>query len=388
MWSKSFELKYGGVTLFFGPGVLRERINYALESIQRALVITSRSAAMVSGALDDVLNALKSKDIEYMMYSNVTSNPSSRYITEIIEIAVSFKPDALIAIGGGSVIDVAKTTSAVYETGITVLDYINNPRPISSSRLRLIVVNLTHGTGSEVNQYAVLTKEGTIEKVGFPTRYPDVSFDDPIYTLTLDRNQSFYTSIDAFYHAYESSTSRRSNLLVVDLAERAVLNIVKYLGRVLKEPRDLESRAMLMYSSLLSGICIDTTRGTHLAHAIEHGISGFNPEIPHGAGLAMVGPLVVEYTHKAVPEISALILRHLNPEIKPIREDALKARRAVEELNRVAGFDKRLSDYGISESDIAHIARFVEKTVAARYGYNTPFEVNYNLIYNILRMLL
>lgn len=388
MWNKPFELKYGDVLVHFGPGALREKISDTLGATKRALIISSKTAARVSGALADVVRTLESIGIEYSIYSNVFSNPSSRVVDEALEYARDFDPDTIIAIGGGSVIDVAKVLSLIYKSNQSALEYMKNPKPTLKERTRLIVVNLTHGTGSEVNQYAVLTKEGSIEKLGFPTRYPDVSFDDPIYTLTLSRDQSFYTTIDAFYHAYESATSRRSNLLVVDMAERSVSYIIEHLEKVLKEPKNLESRTKLMYSSLLSGICIDTTKGTHLAHAIEHGISGFNPDVPHGAGLAMVGPIIVEYTHKAVPELSALILRRINPLIKPTREDAKIARKAVEELNELAGFNKRLSDYGISEKDVDMIAKFVESTVRARYGYNTPFEVDYNLIYLIIKEIL
>lgn len=388
MWNRQFELKHRDVLLYFGPNVVRDKIGSILQSVKRALIVTSKSAAYVSGALHDVVKELSLRNIEYKIYNNVTSNPSSSIVDEVVEMARSFDPDILVAIGGGSVIDVAKVVSIVYRAGITALEYMNNPRLNQEERLKLVVINLTHGTGSEVNQYAVLTKKNTIEKIGFPARYADISFDDPIYTLTLDREQSFYTSIDAFYHAYESATSRRSNLYVIDLADKAVSHIVSHLSNVLERPSDLESRTYLMYSSMLAGICIDTTKGTHLVHAVEHGVSGFDPRIPHGAGLAMIGPIVVEYTHKAVPEISALILRHIDPYIKPIKEDASKAKKAVEKLNQLAGFDKRLSDFGIGQGDLDVIARFVESTIRARYGYNTPFEVSYDLIYSILHSIL
>jgi alcohol dehydrogenase class IV len=384
VWSKKFKVRIGEVDLYFGPGVLVENISRALEGVSKAMIVTSRSAAKVSGALRDVVSALVKSSIEYRVYDKVTPNPSTSIVDELLEELEVFNPSALIAIGGGSVIDTAKLASILYGSGLKTIDYILGAKP-GSKGLKLIAVNLTHGTGSEVDRFAVVTISGTIEKRGMAVRYPDISFDDPVYTLTLSRDQTLYTSIDAFYHAYESATSNRSNLLVLSLAEESVKYITMYLRRVLENPKDLEARTMLLYSSMLAGICIDTTSGTHLIHALEHGFSGFKPELPHGAGLAILGPRIVYYTHKAVPEQSARILKHLDPSIKPISDDADKAMKAVKEFQDNHGFNKRLSDYGIAVSDLKQILDFVEKTIMERFGSNIPFPVDRGLLEEVVR---
>jgi alcohol dehydrogenase class IV len=472
VWSKKFKVRIGEVDLYFGPGVLVENISRALEGVGKAMIVTSRSAAKVSGALRDVVGALEKSSIEYRVYDKVTPNPSTSIVDELIEELEVFNPSALIAIGGGSVIDTAKLASILYGSGLKTIDYILGAKPgfprgnllniskyffasgfpgsvrvftaslpglsglhitqkplihiednnssskthhpqentrreinkfkpathsysqpittifrsvTGSKGLKLIAVNLTHGTGSEVDRFAVATITGTIEKRGMAVRYPDISFDDPVYTLTLSRDQTLYTTIDAFYHAYESATSNRSNLLVLSLAEESVKYITMYLRRALEKPRDLEARTMLLYSSMLAGVCIDTTSGTHLIHALEHGFSGFKPELPHGAGLAILGPRIVYYTHKAVPEQSARILKHIDPSIKPISDDADKAMKAVKEFQDNHGFNKRLSDYGIAVSDLKQILDFVEKTIKERFGSNVPFPVDRGLLEEVAR---
>ncbi len=105
--------------------------------------------------------------------------------------------DLVIAIGGGSVIDTAKVASVVAASGGRVEDYLYF-RMKTKRMIPLIAINLTHGTGTEIDRYAVITIDETRGKRGIGIRYPDISFDDPRYTLTLPENQTLYTSLDAF----------------------------------------------------------------------------------------------------------------------------------------------------------------------------------------------
>jgi len=387
LWSSIFRFKYGGVEVYFGPGALRENIISKIQSYRRVLVVTSRSAARISGALIDVERALRDCSVEYTVYSNVKPNPDTSTANIAAEIARGISAEAIIGIGGGSVIDVAKVISITAKSKVRA-EEVSTRRVEALEALPLIIINLTHGTGSEVNRFAVLTLSGTIEKRGFVARYPSVSFDDPLYTTTLNAKQTLYTTIDAFYHAYESATSKRTNLLAISLAEIAIANISEYLRRALEDPSNLESRTRLLYASMLAGISVDITGGSHLNHAIEHGFSGLNPELPHGAGLAMFGPMVVYYTHKVVPEISARLLRNIDPSIKPTSDDAERAKRAVEEFQEVHGFNERLNNYGISEEDIVRVVDFIVKAISERYHILIPFPTSRELVLSIVKSAL
>lgn len=384
MRNKRFILRINDVELYFGPGSLKEHLSQVVREINTVLIVTSRSAARVSGALDDVIKVLVENNIDYTIYDKVSPNPSTGIVDDIVNYMKTNRAQCFIAIGGGSVIDTSKAASLLIGTGISTRELILGTRPIFKG-LRLIVINLTHGTGSEVNKFAVLTIDGTIEKRGFIARYPDVSFDDPIYTVTLSKEQTLYTTLDAFYHAYEASTSKRTNILVQSLAEKATEIITRYLFKALEKPHDLEARTMLQFASMLAGMCIDIAGGSHLNHALEHGFSGYNPGLPHGAGLAITGPFVIYYTHKAVPEISAKLLKHIDPGIRPISEDADRAMKAVLDFQEKHGFNKRLRDYGIDEQDLRPILDFVERTIIERFVFNIPFPFTRDLLEDIAK---
>ncbi|MEM1618788.1 MAG: iron-containing alcohol dehydrogenase [Desulfurococcaceae archaeon] len=385
-----FSFRYNDVVLHFGVGVLKKIFTRVVSGHSNALVISSRTAARVSGALEDVTSALRSAGVSYIIYDKILPNPDTETADTVIDIAKRENVDLVIGIGGGSVIDVAKVVSLAATTELRSIDLIRGSKQTraSADTLKLVAVNLTHGTGSEVNRFAVLTVKGTIEKRGFTARYPDVSFDDPYYTRTLDRNQSIYTSLDAFYHAYESATSRRTNIMVSSLAQIAITHIVESLPKVLEDPSCIELRARLLYASMIAGLAVDIAGGSHLNHALEHGFSGLQPKLPHGAGLAMFGPTVIYYTHKAVPEVSARLLKALDPSIKPISDDAEKARKIVEDFQKSIGFSERLSDYGISEKDVAPVLDFVERTIVERYHANIPFTVSRGMLERIVLSVL
>lgn len=381
--SNPFKLRYEDVTLFFGAGVLREKLPENVKGSRRALIVSSKSAAKVSGALDAIMDSLREAGVEYLVYDRVKPNPYTSIIDEASRMALESKVDLIIAAGGGSVIDVAKIASITAVTGASAADILRNQGlALNSPRLRLIAVNLTHGTGSEVDRYAVATIDGTIEKRGVAVRYPDLGFDDPLYTRTLSRDQTVYTSLDAFYHAYESATSRYSNPLTATLAREAVGIVTRFLPRVLRDPGNVDYRERLLYASMIAGIAIDQSM-THLGHAIEHAFSGLYPELPHGAGLGIIGPAVVYYTHKAVPEASALVLKPLAPGVKPVSGDAWKAYTAVKGFQESIGFDQRLSDYGVDRSDVEKALEFAMRMINTRYT-SIPFKVDVEILRDIV----
>jgi len=261
-----------------------------------------------------------------------------------------------------------------------VKDYIGGRRYKRS--LPLLVVNLTHGTGTEIDRYAVVTLDDSREKHGLSIKYPEVSIDDPRYTLTLDKRQTIYTSLDAFYHSYEAVTSKISNIFIETMAEKAISIIASDLPKLVNDLRNLELRYRMLYASMLSGIAIDAG-STHIIHAIEHAISGLEPRIAHACGLALLGPRATYYIHKANPIASAAMLKLIDSEIKPFTEYAEKASKALHRFQEEIGFSEKLSDYGFTSKDIDKVVEYTMK----RLGYmitNAPFQVDENIIKDIV----
>lgn len=379
---RSFTLLHGPTKLYFGLNAVQCIKGY-LESSSRVAVVTGRSSAKVSGALDDIVSILKDLGIEYEVISGVTPNPWDYQADEVALKIWELGADAVVAIGGGSVVDTAKFATVIASCGGKAKDYLYFKRKACRFIRKLIAINLTHGTGTEIDRYGVLTIKETKEKRGIPILYPTVGIDDPRYTLTLPLNQTIYTSLDAFYHAYESATTKETSPYIELLSEEAIKLIQEWLPKVIKDLKDLRSRYYLLYASMLAGVAIDSG-STHLVHAIEHALSGVEPKLAHGAGLAMIGPKIVELTHKVRPEESARVLKSLDPSIKPSPEDAPKAREVVKEFQGSVGFKERLSDYGIGKDDFKEVIGLVMRKLRYLWEGVTPFTVSEGLINEIL----
>uniref|UniRef100_A0A7C4FIJ4 Iron-containing alcohol dehydrogenase n=1 Tax=Ignisphaera aggregans TaxID=334771 RepID=A0A7C4FIJ4_9CREN len=378
-----FTLRYALTTLYFGVNALEKAKDF-VAGREKIVVVTGKSSARVSGALSDAEKILREFGVSYTVYNNISPNPWASQVEDLARVIWSEGADAVIAIGGGSIIDAAKVASVIALSGGSVKDYVRGRRP--KRGLPLLAVNLTHGTGTEVDRYAVITLDGEKEKHGLSPKYPEVSVDDPKYTLTLDRRQTIYTSLDAFYHSYEAATSKARTLFVESMAREAVSFIARYLPELVSNLRSLELREKLLYASMLAGIAIDSG-STHIIHAIEHALSGLQPKLAHACGLALLGPRATYYTHKAVPESSASVLRLLDQSIKPIPDDAEKAMKAVEKFQSEVGFDERLGDYGFTERDLDIIAEYAIKRLSYLHT-NTPFPVTEEIVKDIVKSAL
>ena len=358
---RSFKVRASKTLLHFGVGVLRG-VEELLRRFRRVYIVSSRSAARVSGALSDVEQMLKGSGIAYEVFDRITPNPLASTVNTLAERIWRFGAEAVIAIGGGSVIDSAKIASVIACCGGFVEDYVRGSKEPRGS-LPVVAINLTHGTGSEVNRYAVVTLENPRTKLAIASEYtyPLASVDDPQYLRTLPKSQTMYTAFDAFYHALEASCGADSSPYVLALAEEAVKNIVKWLPLALKDPGNAEARYWLLYASMLAGIAIDNSRA-HIIHAMENVLSGINTELPHGAGLAMLGPAAVKHLYRAVPEPLHRILKYLDPGLEPSPEYAERAAEAVKRFHAEMGFRESLRAYGFTEQE-------AEKVIDTVFNY-------------------
>jgi alcohol dehydrogenase len=375
-----FTLRYAQTVLYFGINAL-EKAREFLGGIKQVTIATGKTSARLSGALNDVEKVLKELGVSYTIHDNISPNPWASQAEALAKAIWEEGADAVIAIGGGSVIDAAKVACVIAVSGGTAKDYVRGREPKRS--LPLLAINLTHGTGTEVDRYAVITLDEEREKHGLSIKYPEVSIDDPRYTLTLDKKQTIYTSLDAFYHSYESATSNVRTLFSISMAREATLLITEYLPKLVNNLKSLELREKLLYASMLAGISIDSG-STHIIHAIEHVLSGLQPKLAHGCGLALLGPRAAYYIHKAVPEDSALILKLLDPSIKPVTEDAEKAQKVVEKFQNDVGFAEKLGDYNFTEQDLNTIIEYVLKRLSYLHA-NTPFLVTEEIVKDIIR---
>jgi alcohol dehydrogenase len=244
---------------------------------KKALIITGANSARISGALNDVLNVLEYNKITYSIYDKVSENPLLSNVIDFKNKVEAF--DFIIAIGGGSPIDFAKALS------VSLANNLENVFEIEkiSKAYKIIAVPTTAGTGTEATKNSVINDDVfTKRKKGFAHDciFPSLSFIDPKYTLTLNKEITSDTAIDALSHLLEGIYSKNTSTLVYPYIIEGIKNIIKYLPLCLKDLSNLKYREKLSYAALYGGIAIAQT-GTTLQHSIGYHLT-YKYNISHG----------------------------------------------------------------------------------------------------------
>ena len=278
-------------------------------------------------------------------------------------MALDFGAKAVIAIGGGSAIDTGKSVAILMEypdkTGAELYEYKFDPTKAAP----IVAINLTHGTGTEVNRFAVATLLDKNYKpaIAYDCIYPTYSIDDPGLMTKLSANQTLYVSVDAINHVVEGATSKVASPYAITLAKETIRLVAKYLPDAIKNPEDLTARYFLLYASLLGGIGFDNGL-LHYTHALEHPLSAIKPDLSHGLGLAMLLPSVINCIYKDKAATLADILEPIVPNLKGEADEAKKAAEGVQKWLFDIGVKEKLEDLGFKADDVEKLSKLAFET--------------------------
>lgn len=337
----SFELP---TRILFGIGALRNlRLELDTRGWKSILVVTDKGVAQ-AGLLAPLEEQLAGLD--YVVYDGILPNPTVQCIENALSLAQG--RDALIAMGGGSVIDSAKAINAVKTHGGFVLDYEGNdavPGPCGP----LIAIPTTAGTGSEVTFIAMVTVPERKQKLPLVSRYlaPTLALVDPELTKTLPPTVTAHTGLDALSHAIETIASISAQPISDLLALHAIKLIAENLPRAVKDGSDMGARASLSYAALIAGIAFNNG-WVGLAHAIAHALGGLY-DLPHGLCCALALPAVMEFNLDVRREKYERIAQAFG--VSSADEGIARVR----ELMKAVGVPMRLRDVGVKESDLDRI---------------------------------
>lgn len=364
MWEKDININQineiiSKTKVYFGVGAINKindiLVNLKSKNVEKVIVISGKNAYKATGAWDVVEKALKDNNIGYVNYDKVTPNPTTTGIDEATALAKDFGATAVIAIGGGSPIDTGKSVAILLdkENEGKNADELYELKFSPKSAVPIVAINLTHGTGTEANRFAVAT---LVEKdfkpaIAYECIYPTYSIDDPQVCTKLSPKQTMYTSIDAVNHVIEAATSKVASPYSISIAKETIRLVAKYLPLALKNPEDLEARYFLMYAALLGGICFDNGL-LHYTHALEHPLSAIKHDLSHGLGLAILLPAVVKAIYPQKAQTLADILEPIAPNLSTDPKDAQKAGELVEKWLFEIGVKEKLEDMGYSVDDI------------------------------------
>ena len=362
MWEKDVninEIKEIRVktNVYFGVGAITKIEDIAKDlktkGIDKVVVVSGRNAYKSTGAWDYVEKALNNNGIGYINYAKVTPNPTTDAINEATSEAKAFGAKAVIAIGGGSPIDTGKSVAILLEYPDKTAEELYELKFSPEKAAPIVAINLTHGTGTEVNRFAVATLLSKDFKpaIAYDCIYPSYSIDDPQLMTKLSKNQTLYTSIDAINHVVEAATSTVASPYAITLAKETIRLVAKYLPKAVANLEDPEPRYYLLYASLLGGVGFDNGL-LHYTHALEHPLSAVKPELSHGLGLAMLLPAVIRAIYPDRAATLADILEPIAPGLNGTPDEAEKAAGLVEKWLFEVGVTQKLKDDGFCEGDV------------------------------------
>lgn len=387
---KVVELRCGSID-YFGIGAINrfEGImeQYRKRGIRRVGIVTGKNSYRLSGAWDIVKPVLDETDMEYIHFDGITPNPTVDQIDEAVNLLKDIKPQLIIGIGGGSTIDASKVVAVLLKNTEKTARDIYTDRFTPLEALPIVSINLTHGTGSEVDRYAVATIPEEYDKSGAAAdcMYPEYAIDDPGLMLSLPRKEVLYTSLDALNHLVEAATTKLSSPYTVMLAKEGISLIHRWLPRALDDPADLEARYWLLYASVLGGIAIDCAV-VHITHPLEHTLSAFKPELEHGLGLTILLPAVIKTIYPAAGKTLSEILKPIAPDLKGTLQEAEQAAKAFKEWIGGLGVTQGLSDVGFSEDDLPELLKYLRKSQGESGSISlAPLPVTDELIIKIYR---
>ncbi len=286
--------------IIFGKGGIAQ-IGKELKSVCRTkvLIIAGKGSIKSNGVYDQVTQSLKNYGIEWHEYWGIRANPLLSNVREAIEIAKEKKVDAILAVGGGSVIDSAKAVAAGYYMD-DVWQAFEEHKPVVKA-LPLYTVLTISATGSEMNSGAVITHDEDKKKwpFGGPALYPVTSIIDPQVQMSLPWNQTVNGAIDALSHIMEFYFLGTDEEVIIAQNEALMNTVIKVTDLLQKDEKDYAARASLSWAATvalngLSGIALKG--GDWATHMLEHSLSALHPKIAHGSGLAVMFPAWIKYT--------------------------------------------------------------------------------------------
>lgn len=367
--------------LYFGRGMLNQLSELSMPG-KKAIVLTSNGkSTKVNGTLDRTLEQLKKANIEAVVFDKIMENPIREIVMEGATFAKENHCDFIVALGGGAVLDSSVAISAMATNDGDLWDYVvggtGKALPLKKAGLPIVTtITTTAGTGSEINCWGVISNLETKEKIGFgnPILTPVMALVDPELMVTIPSKYTAYQGFDALFHNTEVMMSKGINILSETIALSAIENIAKYLPRAVKDGKDIEAREHIAYGSTMASMAMQLT-STTAQHSMEHAMSAYHHNLPHGAGLIMISKAFAEYfiekhacDDQFVKMAKAMGIKDAN---KP--EDFITALVSLQEACGVA--DLKMSDYGIEKSESMTLAINARETMGGLFLAN-PCELN------------
>jgi alcohol dehydrogenase class IV len=385
-------------TVLFGPGQ-RHQLPHLVSAIAAHLLVTTDARMATTPEFTEVVEAIRAAGVEVSIYAETEPDLPREDIVAVIDRFGNTEIDAILGIGGGSCMDLAKVVSIVLANGGDVRDYYGEflvPGP----GVPVITVPTTGGTGAEVTCISVVFDRERGMKIGVASPFLEAhtAVIDPELTLSCPPGLTAATGADALSHLIESFTDRVKTPTPDEIASKLYIgknpltdiycrNGLALLGTSLEgiaaDPSDLEARSATMLAAYNAGMAINTA-GTAAAHAIQGAIGNLT-HTPHGFGISALLPYVMRFNLPArVDEFAEIgrLLGAVTAADAPLLDQAHAGISRVEQILAALGAPLDLKTLGLSPDDFGFVAD--QALLATRLTANNPRELTRDAVLAIL----
>ena len=336
--------------ILFGCGRLKELATAALPGKKALIVITNGQSMKRLGYLDKVKQYLKENGVETVLFDKILPNPTLAHVMEAAELARRESCDMVVGLGGGSAIDSAKSIAMM----------VKNPGTIPT----------TAGTGTESDPWTVITNQETNEKIGYGVAqlFPALSIVDPELMVSVPANLTAYQGMDAFFHAAEGYLAKSAQPASDVFALDSIRRIAKFLPEAVRDGNNMQAREEMAWASTQSGM-VESTSCCISEHSMEHALSAFYPQLPHGAGLVALS--VPYFSHLMEKDEEKVAARYMDMARAMGEENVASPSAfitALKKLIKNVGLENlKLSDWGLKQDEAEKLAENSFEAMGALY---------------------
>lgn len=345
--------------IIFGSGSIKQVGESCLRLGAQKVFIVTDPGVISAGWLERVTESCKTANLSYSIFSNITTNPKDYEVEQGVKEYIAAECDAIVGVGGGSAIDVAKAIAILTTNGGNIHDYEGVDK-ITSPLPPMVMVATTAGSGSEVSQFSIILDSTHHVKISIISKslIPDIAIIDPETLVTKNSLLTATTGLDVLTHAIESFVSIAATPLTDVQAINAMKLVTKYLRPSVATKLNIEAKEKMAMASLQAGLAFSNAI-LGAVHAMSHAIGG-RFQLPHGDVNAILLPHVMEYNYIAAPEKFLQIAQIFYEESCEINyvNAGEKVVQYVKKLSKDIGAPQRLSDFGLTENDADTISEY------------------------------
>ncbi|MEB1808122.1 MAG: iron-containing alcohol dehydrogenase [Bacillaceae bacterium] len=344
--------KFMSPEIIFGKGALEHVGESFLRLGARKILIVSDTGVCRAGWVDQVMENCLNAGLEYSTFFNLTTNPKDFEVTYGAQVFAETECDAVLGIGGGSVLDVAKAIAIVATNGGKINDYEGVDKLLAPLP-PTIMASTTAGSGSEVSQFSVIVDSEKKKKMTIISKslIPDISITDPLTLATKDASLTAATGLDVLTHAIEAYVSIAATPLTDVQAKNAIQLVSKYLRPSVATKSNEEAKHAMAMASLQAGLAFSNAI-LGAVHAISHAVGG-RYELSHGEVNSILLPHVMDFNLLAKPERYVEIAELLGVDTRGLQpmEAGKRGIEVIRQLTKEVGAPQHFSELGLHSPD-------------------------------------